>query len=216
MRYCTAGGGQLYVIFLDRKMKMNREAYNIIILGSGSLLDLLFYGMEISNYSFNICGIYDEKDEILSYRGISVSNICNLNELKNSEIDFVFNCLSYRVEFEKLLMEYFSVEKVKRLEEIEVFLTKKQRMEFLKKRTYMESKSLYEKNNASVGEFTYGVPAHYIKHRFDKKTIEKLLEIKWWDWDYEKIYDAIPLLQSGEVDQLINEASKDDVVAFND
>lgn len=49
-----------------------------------------------------------------------------------------------------------------------------------------------------------------------KKTIEKLLEIKWWDWDYEKIYDAIPLLQSGEVDQLINEASKDDVVAFND
>ena len=45
---------------------------------------------------------------------------------------------------------------------------------------------------------------------------EKLLEIKWWDWDYEKIYDAIPLLQSGEVDQLINEASKDDIVAFND
>lgn len=324
MRYCTAGGGQLHVIFLDMKMKMNREAYNIIILGSGSLLDLLFYGMEISNYSFNICGIYDEKDEILSYRGISVSNICNLNELKNSEIDFVFNCLSYRVEFEKLLMEYFSVEKVKRLEEIEVFLTKKQRMEFLKKRTYMESESLYEKNNASVGEFTYGVPdirtfnkdetkliigkfcsiardvkiicggghrldwvstypfnvlvnsykkiegnpvtkgdivigndvwigvgatilsgvtigdgaviaanatvtkdvepytvvggvpAHYIKHRFDKKTIEKLLEIKWWDWDYEKIYDAIPLLQSGDVDQLINKASKDDIVAFND
>ena len=30
MRYCTAGGGQLHVIFLDRKMKMNREAYNII------------------------------------------------------------------------------------------------------------------------------------------------------------------------------------------
>ncbi len=66
----AVGGGQLHVIFLDRKMKMNREAYNIIILGSGSLLDLLFYGMEISNYSFNICGIYDEKDEILSYRGI--------------------------------------------------------------------------------------------------------------------------------------------------
>ena len=61
-----------------------------------------------------------------------------------------------------------------------------------------------------------GVPAHYIKHRFDKKNIEKLLEIKWWDWDYEKIYDAIPLLQSGDVDQLINEASKDDIVAFND
>ena len=34
--------------------------------------------------------------------------------------------------------------------------------------------------------------------------------------EFAKIYDAIPLLQSGEVDQLINEASKDDVVAFND
>ena len=32
--------------------------------------------------------------------------------------------------------------------------------------------------------------------------IEKLLEIKWWDWDYEKIYDAIPLLQSEDFDGL--------------
>ena len=47
-----------------------------------------------------------------------------------------------------------------------------------------------------------GVPAHFIRRRFDERIIEKLLEIKWWDWDYEKIYDAIPLLQSGDFDGL--------------
>lgn len=47
-----------------------------------------------------------------------------------------------------------------------------------------------------------GVPAHFIKRRFDELTIKKLLEIKWWDWDYEKIYDAIPLLQSGHINEL--------------
>lgn len=32
-----------------------------------------------------------------------------------------------------------------------------------------------------------GVPAKIIKYRFDKNTIEKLLEIKWWDWAVETI-----------------------------
>lgn len=28
-----------------------------------------------------------------------------------------------------------------------------------------------------------GAPARIIRYRFDEKTIQKLLEIKWWDWD---------------------------------
>lgn len=32
-----------------------------------------------------------------------------------------------------------------------------------------------------------GVPAKIIKYRFDKKTIEKMLRIKWWDWDVTTI-----------------------------
>lgn len=32
-----------------------------------------------------------------------------------------------------------------------------------------------------------GVPAKLIKNRFDDKTIEKLLKIKWWDWETSKI-----------------------------
>jgi len=32
-----------------------------------------------------------------------------------------------------------------------------------------------------------GVPAKHIRCRFDKEIIQKLLEIKWWDWDINKI-----------------------------
>ena len=34
-----------------------------------------------------------------------------------------------------------------------------------------------------------GNPARIIKYRFDEKIIEKLLKIKWWDWDIDKIHD---------------------------
>ena len=47
-----------------------------------------------------------------------------------------------------------------------------------------------------------GVPAHMIKKRFSDEIIERLLEIKWWDWDKELIYEAVPLLQSASFDQL--------------
>ena len=32
-----------------------------------------------------------------------------------------------------------------------------------------------------------GVPARELRKRFDKKIIERLLEIKWWDWNDEEI-----------------------------
>ncbi len=47
-----------------------------------------------------------------------------------------------------------------------------------------------------------GNPARIVKYRFEQKIIDKFLEMKWWDWDYEHIYATIPLLQSGEIDKL--------------
>ncbi|MGB1091556.1 MAG: CatB-related O-acetyltransferase, partial [Oceanobacter sp.] len=32
-----------------------------------------------------------------------------------------------------------------------------------------------------------GNPATVIRHRFDHATVQRLLEIRWWDWDAEKI-----------------------------
>ena len=34
-----------------------------------------------------------------------------------------------------------------------------------------------------------GNPAKFIRKRFDDKTIELLLETKWWDWGYKKIQE---------------------------
>ena len=44
-----------------------------------------------------------------------------------------------------------------------------------------------------------GVPAKPIKKRFSEKTIEALLQIRWWDWPKEKIQKHIPAIQSGNI-----------------
>jgi virginiamycin A acetyltransferase len=48
-----------------------------------------------------------------------------------------------------------------------------------------------------------GNPAGEIKKRFSDDVIEKLLEIKWWDWDVEKITKNIQHLTGNEFDKLI-------------
>lgn len=49
-----------------------------------------------------------------------------------------------------------------------------------------------------------GVPAKVIKKRFDDTIIDVLKKIEWWNWDKEYIYDAVPLLQSNAVEELID------------
>ena len=48
-----------------------------------------------------------------------------------------------------------------------------------------------------------GVPAQMMRKRFDDDLVEKLLEMRWWDWPYEQIYEVIPLLQNDHVEELI-------------
>lgn len=48
-----------------------------------------------------------------------------------------------------------------------------------------------------------GNPIRIKKKRFKKAIIRKLLEMQWWNWEYEYIYDVIPYLQSNRVDKLI-------------
>lgn len=47
-----------------------------------------------------------------------------------------------------------------------------------------------------------GVPAKVIRKRFSEDVILKLLEMKWWDWPYEKIRANIKHIQSGNIDGL--------------
>lgn len=48
-----------------------------------------------------------------------------------------------------------------------------------------------------------GNPAHTLRKRFDDDTVEKLLEIKWWNWPLEKIKKNIPHLLSGDIQPLV-------------
>ena len=45
-----------------------------------------------------------------------------------------------------------------------------------------------------------GVPARIIKFRFDEKTIEELLEIRWWDWPEDVLLNNIEWMIKKEVD----------------
>jgi len=47
-----------------------------------------------------------------------------------------------------------------------------------------------------------GNPAKLIRYRFSEQQIEKLLEIKWWNWDDEKINKFSPLL-CNNIDEFI-------------
>lgn len=52
-----------------------------------------------------------------------------------------------------------------------------------------------------------GNPAKLIKYRFDEKYIDKLLEIKWWDWDIKKIEQNFDLILSENVEKFIEKHS---------
>lgn len=44
-----------------------------------------------------------------------------------------------------------------------------------------------------------GVPARLIRRRFDDATIEALLDLRWWNWEPERIRQALPALQAGDI-----------------
>lgn len=47
-----------------------------------------------------------------------------------------------------------------------------------------------------------GNPARVVKMRFPDETIQKLLEIAWWNWEIEKINQALPFICQMDVDRL--------------
>jgi len=49
-----------------------------------------------------------------------------------------------------------------------------------------------------------GVPARVIRYRFDAPIIEKLLRLKWWDWEREKILEYWPLLSSDLTEEAVD------------
>lgn len=47
-----------------------------------------------------------------------------------------------------------------------------------------------------------GNPCRKIRPRFDKELTEYLLNLKWWDWDSEKIFKNMDSLCSGDLNKI--------------
>ncbi len=43
-----------------------------------------------------------------------------------------------------------------------------------------------------------GVPAKPIRKRFDDATIDRLVKLRWWDWEHDKIAQSIAAIQAGK------------------
>ena len=53
-----------------------------------------------------------------------------------------------------------------------------------------------------------GVPARPIRRRFDPQTIQRLEQLRWWDWPREKLRQLLPLLRGGDLTALERAAEK--------
>lgn len=47
-----------------------------------------------------------------------------------------------------------------------------------------------------------GIPAKEIKKRYDEETIQKLKQLEWWNWPFDKIQRFLPNIMNGEIDKL--------------
>ena len=48
-----------------------------------------------------------------------------------------------------------------------------------------------------------GVPARVIRPRFDEETIAALQALRWWDWPFEQLAQALPAIQAGDLSALL-------------
>ncbi|MBA8839408.1 DapH/DapD/GlmU-related protein [Ochrobactrum sp. RH2CCR150] len=49
-----------------------------------------------------------------------------------------------------------------------------------------------------------GVPAKLIRKRFDDAISERLLKLNWWDWPVEKLFEAVPDMQTMAIGDFLN------------
>lgn len=47
-----------------------------------------------------------------------------------------------------------------------------------------------------------GNPSRIIRKRFSEAIIDELVQIKWWNWDYDKITRNIKVMAGANIDQL--------------
>ncbi len=54
-----------------------------------------------------------------------------------------------------------------------------------------------------------GNPASVVKLRFDEKTIQHLLEIKWWEWEDDQIQKFLPLMLDSNIENFLKKTERE-------
>lgn len=70
------------------------------------------------------------------------------------------------------------------------------------------ARSLVTKNVGAY-EIWGGNPARLIRKRFTDSDIQKLLKIKWWDWNLDKLKKNLPFIRSSDIDLLWSKYQED-------
>lgn len=68
---------------------------------------------------------------------------------------------------------------------------------------YIKSNSVIT-NDIEPYSIVGGNPCKLLNYRFNQNQIDKLLNIKWWNWDEQKILKYIDLLYSNNIEQFLN------------
>lgn len=55
-----------------------------------------------------------------------------------------------------------------------------------------------------------GNPARVLKFRFEERTIQRLLALRWWEWPESQIYKAMPEMLSQEIELFLEKAEQGD------
>lgn len=58
-------------------------------------------------------------------------------------------------------------------------------------------------------EIVAGNPARHIRFRFERNIIDRLLSVRWWDWDNRKVKRFIPLLLDTNVQGFLEAAERE-------
>lgn len=56
-----------------------------------------------------------------------------------------------------------------------------------------------------------GNPARAVKQRFDDATVARLLAVRWWEWDNDRIERALPLIMGSDVTVFLRAAESGEV-----
>lgn len=56
-----------------------------------------------------------------------------------------------------------------------------------------------------------GNPAKVLKKRFDDETIQRLLNLKWWEWDDARIEKALPMMLNDDINAFLDAAEKGEI-----